>query len=151
MPPAGGEHGAVIANVTMIVAQFVKAHQFGGVFGAETGFRIGSHPDMVRAPDIAYVERAKIPPSGIPAAFWLGAPDLAVDVVSPSNTVEGVDEEVAGWLRAGCRVVRVVKPEPRKVEVCRSVNEARILDESHEIDGEDVIPGFHCRVADLFA
>ena len=84
MPPAGSEHGAIGINIALVVAQFVKAHDLGVVFGADTGFKIASNPDTVRAPDLAFVRRERIPAGGVPREFWPGAPDLAVEVISPA-------------------------------------------------------------------
>ena len=72
MPPAGSEHGAVAINIAVVVAQFVKAHGLGVVFGTGTGFKIASEPDTVRAPDLAFIRRERIPPEGIPRGFWPG-------------------------------------------------------------------------------
>src|SRR5262245_9042674 len=90
MPPAGQEHGFVYMNLGGPLHQFVKTHRLGIVFGAETGFKIASNPDTVRAPDVAFVRRGRIPPGRIPKAFGSIAPDLAVEVVSPGDTVQEV-------------------------------------------------------------
>ncbi len=117
MSPAGSEHGSIVAEITGFLQPFVKAHQLGKVFGAETGFKIGTDPDTVRAPDVAFIRRERIPTTGLPKAFWPGAPDLAVEVVSPSDTVEEADEKVADWFNAGTVAVWVVKPKSQTVTV----------------------------------
>jgi len=151
MSPAGSEHGVIVVTITLLVGQFVKAQQLGVVFGAETGFKITADPDTVRAPDIAFVQRDRVPPAGIPVTFWPGAPDLAIEVVSPSDTLEGVEDKVADWLDAGTRAVWVVKPRRRNVSIFRKLDEVRILTEGDEIDGQEILPGFRCRVAEFFA
>ncbi len=88
MPPSGGEHGVTVVNLTLPLGGHVKAGQLGLVFGAETGFLLARNPDTVRAPDIAFVRRERIPATGIPRAYWPGAPYLAVEIVSPGDTVE---------------------------------------------------------------
>ena len=150
MSPAGSEHGAIIVNLTVLVAQHVKANNLGVCFGAETGFRLGSNPDTVRAPDLAFVSRERIPESGVPKKFWQGAPDLAVEVLSPGDTVYEVDEKVEEWLAAGTKAVWVVNPKRRSVSVYRSMTDVRRLLEGDELEGGDVVPGFRCGVAELF-
>jgi Uma2 family endonuclease len=150
MPPAGSEHGAVVMNLGSPVHQFVKAHNLGVVFGAETGFKIASDPDTVRAPDLAFVRRESIPEAGIPQGYWPGAPDLAVEVVSPSDTYTEVEEKVSDWLNAGARLVLVLNPRRRTVAVYTSPTDVVRLTESDTLNGGDVLPGFTCRVAELF-
>ncbi|AGA27561.1 Uma2 family endonuclease [Singulisphaera acidiphila] len=150
MSPAGSEHGAIIAEITAFLLPFVKSHKLGTVFGAETGFKIATDPDTVRAPDVAFVRRERIPQTGLPKAFWPGAPDLAVEVVSPGDTVDEVDEKVADWLGAGTKVVWIVKPKTRTVAVHFAPNAQTILTADEEIDGGELVPGFRCRVGDLF-
>jgi Uma2 family endonuclease len=150
MPPAGSEHGAVAINIGVLVSQFVKTHSLGVVFGAETGFKLASDPDTVRAPDLAFVRRERIPQEGIPQGFWPGAPDLAVEVVSPSDTYTAVEEKVREWLDAGTRLVLVVNPRTRTVTVYAAQMQVTRLTESDLLTGGEVLPGFSCRVAELF-
>jgi len=151
MSPAGCEHGAVIGAVFLLVADHVKRHQLGMVFGAETGFYIERSPDTVRAPDIAYVRRERIPAGGPPVGFWPGAPDLAVDVVSPGDTVREIDEKVSDWLTAGCQAVWVVNPRWKTVAAYRAGGEIKTLTADQTLDGGSVLPGFQRRVSEFFA
>ena len=150
MPPAGSEHGAVAVNAAIVIGQFVRAHSLGVVFGAETGFKIASDPDTVRAPDLAFVRRERIPAGGIPKEFWPGAPDLAVEVISPSDTYTEVEEKVNDWLDAGTRLVLVLNPRTRTVAVYTSRTNVTRLTEADLLTGGEVLPGFTCRVAELF-
>lgn len=150
MPPAGSEHGAVIMNIGTPLDQFVKAHRLGVVFGAETGFKIASDPDTVRAPDLAFIRRERIPAEGIPRSFWPGAPDLAVEVISPGDTYTEVEEKTSDWLNAGTRLVLVLNPRTRTVTVHTSPTDAIRLTDSDTLHGGDLLPGFSCRVAELF-
>jgi Uma2 family endonuclease len=150
MPPAGSEHGAVAINIALVVAQFVKAHRLGVVFGAETGFKIASDPDTVRAPDLAFIRRERIPAEGIPRGFWPGAPDLAVEVISPGDTYTEVEENTSDWLNAGTRLVLVLNPRTRTVTVHTSPTDVIRLTDSDTLHGGDLLPGFSCRVAELF-
>src|SRR5262245_17504672 len=82
MSPAGFDHGAVTVNITVAVGSFVKAHNLGAVTAAETGFIIARNPDTVRAPDMAFVRKDRMPPGGRTVKYWPGAPDLAVETIS---------------------------------------------------------------------
>jgi Uma2 family endonuclease len=151
MTPAGFDHGAIVMNLAAPLGQHVKSHGLGVVCGAETGFRIASDPDTVLAPDIGFVRRERIPASGRPSGFWPGAPDLAVEVLSPSDTVFAVDEKVTAWLTAGAAAVWILNPQRRNITIHRAAGQPRVLSEQETLDGEDVIPGFRLRVAEVFA
>jgi Uma2 family endonuclease len=151
MSPSGGEHGTIAAILTVIFGNFVIEKKLGLVFGAETGFKIAVDPDTVRAPDFAFVSRARIPESGIPKGYWIGAPDLAVEVISPGDIYGEVEDKVLEWLDAGTRMVIVVNPRRRTSTVYRSRNDVKILSEDGELSGEDVLPGFSCKVSAFFA
>ncbi|SIO58700.1 Endonuclease, Uma2 family (restriction endonuclease fold) [Singulisphaera sp. GP187] len=150
MSPAGFEHGFIIMRIARPLDQFVTDHQLGVVVGAETGFKIATDPDTVLAPDIAFVRRERLPQTGLPKAFWPGAPDLAVEVVSPGDTVEEVDEKVADWLGAGTKAVWIVKPRTRSVTVYHSPSAFTVFTADEEFDGGELLPGFRCRVGDWF-
>lgn len=151
MSPSGSEHGAIVVNITVLLGQHVKANKLGVCFGAETGFKISSDPDTVRAPDVSFVRRERIPETGIPKKFWQGAPDLAVEVVSPGDTYNEVEDKVGQWLAAGARAVWVLNPNCRSVTVYRSAAEVTRLSEGDELDGGGVVPGFRCKVSEIFA
>jgi len=150
MAPAGGEHGALAFRLSVRLGHFVEAHQLGVAFAAETGFILSRNPDTVRAPDIAFVSRDRIPPGGIPRKFVPGAPDLAVEVLSSSDTAIEVEEKVSDWLGAGSRLVWVVNPQSKTVTVYRPGPQVRIVHKDEVLTGEDVVPGFEIRVGDIF-
>jgi Uma2 family endonuclease len=151
MTPSGFQHGAVVVNVTVALAQYVRANHLGVVCGAETGFVLGSDPDTVLAPDVAFVRQERIPASGQPVGFWRGAPDLAVEVLSPSDSHREADEKARAWRDAGCRLVLVVSPRAGTVTVYRMGTPESTLAEGASVDAEDVVPGFHLSLADVFA
>lgn len=148
--PTGGDHGATVVNLTGPLWQHVKKHNLGRVFGAETGFTLEKNPDTVRAPDVAFVAAARIPAGGIPRKFVPGPPDLAAEVVSPSDTVHEVDDKVEAWLRAGARLVWVVNSKNRSVTVHALGRAPQILQADETLSGEDVLPGFALPVRDIF-
>ncbi len=150
MSPANNEHGGVAANLCIHLGSFVLSRQLGRLFAAETGFIIARGPDTVLAPDVSFIRRDRIPASGLLKAFWPGAPDLAAEVVSPGDTRREVAEKTARWLKAGVRLLWVVYPERRTVEVHRAGVEVIVLGEDDTLDGQDVVPGFRCRVGEIF-
>ncbi len=150
MPPAGFEHGIRTAEIGSLLNVHVKKHKLGYVCGAETGFKISQNPDTVRAPDAAFVRQAAIDEQGIPKGYWEGAPDLAVEVISPSDTYTEVAEKVDEWLNAGCAMVWVMNPRRETVEVYQSPEDITVLRGNDILDGGDVIEGFQCQVQDLF-
>lgn len=149
-PPAGSEHGATTLRFSWRLAQFVEQNQLGVTFVAETGFRIATDPDTVRAPDLAFVRTARIPEGGLPRGYFPGAPDLAVEVISPGDTVEEVEDKIEQWLKAGTILVWIVNPRRRSVSIHRRNRDVRILREGDEMDGEDLLPGFSLPVAEIF-
>ncbi|MEJ7577713.1 MAG: Uma2 family endonuclease [Pyrinomonadaceae bacterium] len=150
MSPAGSEHGAIIINFSLLIAQHVKAYKLGIVFGAGTGFKLESDPNTVRAPDIAFVRRERVPASGVPRGFWQGAPDLAVEVVSPSDKLYEIDEKIDDYLAAGVSLVWVVYPKKRSVTVYSPGGEPHVLTVEDTIDAGEVITGLQCRIAEIF-
>lgn len=150
MSPAGFEHGICTAEIGSKLNVYVKRHKLGYVCGAETGFRISQNPDTVRAPDAAFVCQISIERQGIVKGYWEGAPDLAVEVISPGDTYAEVAEKVEAWLTAGCRMVWVINPRRETVEVYRPNADFTILRGSDTLDGGDVVEGFQCSVQDIF-
>lgn len=150
MPPAGFEHGICAAEIGSKLNVYVKTHQLGYVCGAETGFKIAQNPDTVRAPDAAFVCQASVERQGIVKGYWEGAPDLAVEVISPGDTYAEVAEKVEEWLTAGCRMVWVLNPRRETVEVYRSNQDFTVLRGTDTLDGSDVVKGFQCQVQDIF-
>ena len=150
MTPAGFEHGRIVVNVTAPLADFVKRSQLGIVTGAETGFQIAHDPDTVRAPDVGVVRADRVPATPT-TGFFQGAPDLAVDVLSPNDRASEVLAKVQDWLGAGCRAVWVVDPGTRTVSVYRSGNTLAVLREADELTEDEIVPGFRLSVAEIFA
>jgi Uma2 family endonuclease len=150
MSPAGSRHGRVGAVILSRLDSHVREHGLGAVYNADTGFRIATDPDTVRAPDVAFVSRARTDEVGDVEEFWPGAPDLAVEVVSPSDAFTDVVEKVSEYLAAGCRMIVVVDPRGRSATVYRPHSDARWLTEDDEIDGGDVVPGWTLPLRELF-
>ena len=150
MAPAGGRHGRIANTIAYFLTQVSRDRKWGTVFAAETGFLLRRDPDTVRAPDVAFVSSERLGTDEAPAGFLKMAPDLAVEVVSPSDSAAAVQSKVEDWLGAGTRLVWVVYPDTRSVTVYRSLNEAEVLSEPDALDGAPVLPDFALPVSDLF-
>ncbi len=150
MAPAGKRHGVLAMEVGWRLAQHVKTHKLGEVCAAETGFQLTSNPDTVRAPDVAFISRQRLEEVGEVEGYWPGAPDLAVEVISPSDTYTEVLAKVLTWLDAGTRMVVVVNPRQQAVTVYRSRTAITILGKNDTLDGNDVVPGWTFPIEDLF-
>ena len=151
MAPTGYEHGVRTVELTTILHSFIKAHDLGVVCAAETGFLLTQNPDTVRAPDIAFISRQRVQQAGRVKSYWLGPPDLAVEVTSPGDTVREVENKVAEWLEAGTRMVWVVSSKFRMVTSYTSLTDVRTFTEKDILDGGDVVPGFKINVGEIFA
>ncbi|MHC4515166.1 MAG: Uma2 family endonuclease [Planctomycetota bacterium] len=148
--PPGARHGAISAQLSLRLGAWVNQHDLGRVF-VETGFVLARNPDHVRAPDVAFVCKARLPETGLPVNYWDGAPDFCAEVVSPGDTYAYVQEKACDWIRYGTRLVIVVEPDRRRVVVHRSDKEVQILSEDETLDGGDVVPGLELSIRELFA
>ena len=149
IPPAGGEHGAIGINAATFINVFVRQNDLGIVFNSDTGFIVETDPDTVRAPDVSFLRKENIPPDGIPKGFIPGAPDLAVEVISPSDSYTEVAEKVAQLLEAGTQLVVLIDPRTRTITLHYD-GEIERLTEADTLTFGDVLPGFQCAVGELF-
>jgi Uma2 family endonuclease len=141
--PAGYRHGEVAARLAKLLMDHVDRHQLGTVLAAETGFKLASNPDTVRAPDLAFIRRDRIPDPP-PIGFAALAPDLVVEVLSPDDRPAEVLAKVGDWLTAGCALVWVVDLVRRLAHVYRANGRETTLAAGDVLDGEAVLPGFRC-------
>lgn len=149
-PPASFRHGGVAAEIFRRLIEFVRPRKLGLVVSTETGFLLARNPDTVRAPDVAFVSEGKIERAGRFRGFFPGSPDLAVEVLSPSEQPADVHAKVGDYLAAGTRQVWVVDAARRQVRVHRSLLWPAILGETDVLEGDEVLPGFRVRIAELF-
>jgi Uma2 family endonuclease len=117
----------------------------------QTGYLLERDPDTVRAADVSFVRCERIEKAGPIQDYWIGAPDLAVEVVSPTDTVGRIEGKVAEWLESGARTVWVVSPKMHTVTVYRSLTEIVVLTEKDTLEGGDVVPDFQIPIAEIFA
>lgn len=147
--PPGTYHGVVAANLLLLVGQHVRANALGVVCSQDTGFKIASDPDTVRASDVAFVAKSReqlIAHRG----YAEMAPDLVVEFLSPEDRPGEVLNKIGDWLDAGTRLVWVIDPLRRDARVYRLDGSLSSIDDTGLLDGEDVVPGFSCRLADCF-
>jgi Uma2 family endonuclease len=151
MSPTGSRHGRVVMALLLAVGQFVEEKRLGEVFPAETGFWISlvGSPDTVLAPDLAFVRRGREAETGAEGYPRL-APDLVAEVASPSQGHAELGAKAQRWLSAGVRLVWVVFPEARTVEVWREQGLVRTVTAEEELSGEEILPGFVLPVTRLF-
>ena len=149
MAPAGDAHGAIGTQVGYLVMDYARQHGLGRTYMIDTGFILDEVRQRVLGPDVAFVrqERMTQPPQ---PGFLRGAPDLAVEVRSPSNSARELATKAHGYLAAGTRLVWVVEPASRTVTVYRPDQAPQTLGPEAQLDGYDVLPGFRVAVAAIF-
>ena len=134
-----------------MLSAFCETNRTGRVAPADACYQcFPNAPDKVRKPDVSFISFMRLPAVQEPEGYCSVAPDLAVEVVSPNDLYYEVEEKVAEYLEAGVRLVWVANPATRSVRVHRRDGTIADLEENDELTGEDVIPGFRCRVGDLF-
>ena len=150
MAPSGWSHIRLAMRIGPSLHQHVEANSLGAVGAAEGGFLIATDPDTVRAPDVAFISQARIDEVGNVDGFWPGAPDLAVEVISPSDRYADVENKVLDWIDAGCRMVIVVNPRDRNATIYRSRADIAILGEGGTLEGGDIVRGWKLPVQEVF-
>jgi Uma2 family endonuclease len=151
MPP-GGVHGDVTGKVYRPLAEHVERHGGGYVVVGDVGFvlSVPGDPERVRGPDVAFVSGERLPDGVLPEGFIQGPPDLAVEVLSPSDGPLDIHEKVRDYLDAGARLVWFLAPNARTATVYRPDGSARLLRAGEALDGEDVLPGFRLPLDEVF-
>jgi Uma2 family endonuclease len=149
MTPVGGVHGQVTARLTRLLMEHVERQGGGELVVGDVGFVLSLpyDPERVRAADLAFVSSGRLRGGHLPQGFVPGAPDLAVEVLSPSDNPIDIQQKVRDYLEAGARLVWVVTPQARTVTVYRADGSARLLREQESLEGEDILPGLTIRLS----
>jgi Uma2 family endonuclease len=148
----GWKSSVIGGEVGFLLKAHCKAHNLGWVAPADASYQwFPDAPNKVRRPDVSFIRLERMPADEEPEGHCRIAPDLAVEVTSPNDLFDDVEEKVEEYLTAGVRLVWVVHPSTRTVRVRRADGTISLLREADELSGEDVVPGFRCRVSDLFA
>jgi Uma2 family endonuclease len=148
MSRAGSEYGRIAAKMLRVIANFVHEKKLGVVMAAETGYTIERKPDTVRAPDVSFIVASRYAPT---QKFFEGSPDLAIEVMSPSDTWSEVNQKVDGWLAGGCRSCWVVDPKTQSITIYGAANAVLRLKAGDQLTDEPVLPGFIMPVAEAFS
>ena len=145
-------HSVVAFNAARLLDAYVRPRRLGMCVPDNTGFRItpaGATRGTVRSPDAAFIRAERL--ASIPPTGWVpGGPDLAVEVLSPSDTASELQEKLDDYFSAGTAVVWVIDPRRRTVEVHATDAPVRRLRDGDALDGAPVLPDFRCDVAELF-
>lgn len=147
MSPPGARHGSVGLRLAVFLFNHVDQNNLGRLYAADTGFKLESDPDTVLAPDIAFIARERA--GTLSDFFHLGPPDLAVEVLSPSDRRGKVERKTALWLELGVKAVWNVDPRKRTVEVVHPDGNRWLLQEDDELV-DDNVPGFRIAVSKIF-
>jgi Uma2 family endonuclease len=151
MSPSGYRHGTVVARVGSRLGPFVEQHCLGETCGAETGFLLRRNPDTVRAPDAAFISNETLAALAGPVeGFFPGAPDLAIEVRSPSDRDADLAGKIAGWLDAGSRAVLVIDPQRARAAVYRPGNRMASFLRDNIVALPDLLPGWSLMLGELF-
>ena len=148
--PAGLRHGQIVVRLAARLHNFVDSKKLGVLAASDSGVWLERDPDTVREPDVAFFSAEKIPLDADIPGYAEVAPDLVVEIVSPTDRLVAVNDKALMWLRYGVRLVWVVRPEERLVDVHRDGHRAATLTEGDALDGLDVLPGFSCPVGEVF-
>jgi Uma2 family endonuclease len=157
MAPAGDDHGRYISHLHIPLGAFILRNKLGAIYAAETGFRLARQPDTVQAADLAFVRRERVRPFGPKRpGYFEGAPDLAVEVISPDDRYTEVAETVQTWLAHQTGVVLVINPRQRTVTIYRATAEPghadmRTLGEGDTLTLPDLFGAWSLPVATIFA
>ena len=147
----GALAAAVGAIITRILSEYAQRTGTGTVFNSEGGFRcFGDDADRVRKPDVSFVSTGRMPLDAIPDGYPAIAPDLVVEVSSPNDLFRDLEVKAEQFLTAGVRRVWIVNPDTRTIRILRPDGSDTRLHEGDTVSGEDVLPGFSCKVTDFF-
>ena len=150
-PKNNFEHENLCGRLFLELANFNRAHRLGAVLGSNLGCWMNNR--NCRAPDISFIPKARLQRLGFRPStrkFLPGAPDLAVEIISPSNTRVEIDERLKDFFASGARLAWVIHPEDQFVEICHSPTDRKMLGPGAVLDGEDLLPGFQYPIAELF-
>lgn len=148
-PGAGLLHERIVANLVVVLGNFARERRLGVVLASNLLYRLPS--GNRRGPDVSFIAAEKAAAISADTVFPEVPPDLAVEVLSPSDRERRVLDKVGDYLQSGVRLVWVIDPKARKAVIHRSLNTVREIDEAGTLDGEDVLPGFRCPLADVLA
>ena len=150
----GAESSAIALRIAVLLGLFLRDHSIGWLFGSDTSYQcFPDAPDKVRRCDVGFVRNERLFGGRAPKGHVMVAPDLAIEVVSPNDTADEVEEKAMEWLDSGVALLWVVYPATRTVRIHRPRSAAlRVTDlaDTDTITGESALPGFSCTVKEFF-
>jgi Uma2 family endonuclease len=147
MSPAGLDHGIIGGRIQRHLGNYVEAHELGVVPNSDTGYQLERKPDTVRSPDVSFIAAGRLVRT---AKYFPGAPDLAVEVISPNDTYGEVHDKVEAYIAAGTRMVIVINPRNQTATVTTPAG-ATHLTINDALTGGDVVPGWSLPMRELFS
>jgi Uma2 family endonuclease len=150
MPSPGPPHGRIAFRLSVHLGQFILGHELGEGFANDTGFKLTSNPDTVLAPDFAFITKERFAQVYKTEGYGAGAPDLAVEVLSPSDRPGKVKQKIARWLSLGAKQVWIVDPKHSTVTIYRSPSDAKTFSGSDYLEAQDLFPGFRLSLDKIF-
>ena len=150
VPPPGAEHGECVMTFGALLHAHVASRKLGRVLAGDAGFQLRENPDTVRGPDVSFIRADRVPATGLPRGHFPGPPDLAVEVISPTETVTMIEDKIANYLDAGCPLVVILNPARRTATLHRPAQDPHIVRRDEPLDLSPVVEGFSCTLAQLF-
>ena len=150
MPASGYPHGRIVLRLMAPLAQFVWDHDLGEVVDY-SGFQLTVNPDTVLGPDAAFVNKQRLQEAGEVKGYWSGPPDLAIEVLSPSDRPYRIKPGISGWFSYGVTQLWIVNPKDRTVTVYRSPSDATTFSGSDDLEAPDLFPGFRLSLDRIFS
>jgi Uma2 family endonuclease len=150
MPPPRSRHGLYSSRIAFLLIQHVRQHGLGEVLINDAGFILSRGPDTVRGPDVSFIRRNRLTDGELPEGYFPGAPDLAIEVLSPDDRARDVDEKVDMYLDAGCPLVVILSPERRTATLHRPNLDPHIVRGEEALDLSPVVSGFRCALTEIF-
>ncbi|HWN95707.1 MAG TPA: Uma2 family endonuclease [Methylomirabilota bacterium] len=148
-PKNNFRHGDICVRISMALGQFAKSRRLGAVCDSSTGFWMQNR--NCRAPDVSFISKERLKGKRrADNAFFQGAPDLAIEVLSPDNTPGEISRRLKDFFSSGTRLAWIINPEKECAEVCHSPTERRLVGPGGVLDGEEVVPGFQLSLTELF-
>ncbi len=147
---AGMKHGEIVVNLVMFLGAEIKPNRLGRLMASDSGVKVETDPDTVREPDIAYFSRDRLALDADVPGYAEVPPDLVVEVVSPSDSVRGINDKARMWLDAGVQLVWVLWPETKMIEAHRPAQPVTTLRETDTLTAEEILPQFKVPIKDIF-
>jgi Uma2 family endonuclease len=151
MAPTVNWHGEVESNLTALLHAYVRSHRLGRVSCGEVLYIVRRNPDRVRAADIAFIRQERVPSLEARQHIMEVIPDLVVEILSQHDTVAEISDRIDDWVGAGVQLLWIVDPFRRTVTMYQPEHDPMLLGEHATLEGDPVLPGFRCAVAEIFA